>query len=166
MRYSPDTLQFFWVGKKLFGGRFIRFMSGLKNETQQLTGSSNLDPQLSKINFACPSEHVLADVNQFGDKLPLTFSTGFLEPLIKFKAETDDRHKSYVIMFDGKKVKRGGDVDLLGFDKTLKHEEKESREKLCNTQFLLFLLYNAKRIPCRVRQRHQNLRFSSALSVC
>ena len=27
MRYSPETLQFFWVGKKLFGGRFIRFMN-------------------------------------------------------------------------------------------------------------------------------------------
>ena len=27
MRYSPETLQFFWVGKNIFGGRFIRFMS-------------------------------------------------------------------------------------------------------------------------------------------
>jgi hypothetical protein len=23
MRYSPSTLQFFWLGRKLFGGRFI-----------------------------------------------------------------------------------------------------------------------------------------------
>ena len=50
MRYSPETLQFFWVGKKLFGGRFIRFMSGMKNETQQLTGNYVYDPQISKLN--------------------------------------------------------------------------------------------------------------------
>lgn len=134
MRYSPDTLQFFWVGKKLFGGRFIRFMSGMKNETQQLSGSSSLDPQLSKVNFACPSENVLADFNPFGDKLPVNFPPGFLEPMIKYKAEREDSNKSFVVMFDGKKVKRGGDVDLLGFegDKTLKQrlEEKESKEKI------------------------------------
>ena len=40
MRYSPSTLQFFWLGRKLFGGRFIRFMSGPKHESDILTGSS------------------------------------------------------------------------------------------------------------------------------
>ena len=50
MRYSPETLQFFWVGKKLFGGRFIRFMCEMKNETQQLTGNYVYDPQISKLN--------------------------------------------------------------------------------------------------------------------
>jgi hypothetical protein len=39
MRYSPSTPQFFWLGRKLFGGRFIRFMSGPKNESDILTGS-------------------------------------------------------------------------------------------------------------------------------
>jgi hypothetical protein len=34
MRYSPSTLQFFWLGRKLFGGCFIRFMSGPKNESE------------------------------------------------------------------------------------------------------------------------------------
>ena len=50
MRYSPETLKFFCVGKKLFGGRFIRFMSGMKNEIQQLTGNYVYDPQISKLN--------------------------------------------------------------------------------------------------------------------
>ena len=40
MRYSPSTLQFFWLGRKLFGGCFIRFMSGPKNESDILTRSS------------------------------------------------------------------------------------------------------------------------------
>jgi len=30
MRYSDECLQFFWDGKRLFGGTFLRFMSGLK----------------------------------------------------------------------------------------------------------------------------------------
>ena len=37
MRYSQPALKFFWLGKKLFGGRFVCFMSGLKNETDLLT---------------------------------------------------------------------------------------------------------------------------------
>ena len=37
MRYSPSTIQFIWLGRKLFGGRFIRFMSGPKNECDILT---------------------------------------------------------------------------------------------------------------------------------
>ena len=49
MRYSPETLQFFWVGKNHFGGRFIRFMSGMKNEAQQLTGNYVCYPQISKL---------------------------------------------------------------------------------------------------------------------
>ena len=36
MRYSETTLKFFWLGKKLFGSRFTRFMSGPKNETDFL----------------------------------------------------------------------------------------------------------------------------------
>ena len=38
--HYASTLQFFWLGRKLFGGRFIRFMSGPKNESDILTGSS------------------------------------------------------------------------------------------------------------------------------
>ena len=30
----------FWLGRKLFGGRFIRFMSGPKNKSDILTASS------------------------------------------------------------------------------------------------------------------------------
>ena len=40
MRNSPSTLQFFGLGRKLFGGRFIRFISGPKHESDILTGSS------------------------------------------------------------------------------------------------------------------------------
>jgi hypothetical protein len=65
MRYSPETMQFFWVGRRLFGGRFVRFMSGMKNETQQLQGLNQFDPQDSKINFACPHERLLDSYDPF-----------------------------------------------------------------------------------------------------
>ena len=31
MRYSPSTLQFYWLGRKLFGGRFIRCLCLAQN---------------------------------------------------------------------------------------------------------------------------------------
>jgi hypothetical protein len=65
MKYSPETMQFIWVGKRLFGGRFVRFMSGMKNETQQLQGLNQFDPQDSKINFACPHERLLDSYDPF-----------------------------------------------------------------------------------------------------
>ena len=37
MRYSEDTIQFFGVGLKLFGVRFVRFMTGMKNFRPVLT---------------------------------------------------------------------------------------------------------------------------------
>ena len=75
-------------------------MSGMKNETQQLTGSSSLNPQLSKVNFACPSEHVLADFNPFGDKLPLTFPPGFLESCFEMVLESTRTHiRNYFTQF-------------------------------------------------------------------
>ena len=58
MRYSQPALKFIWLGKNLFGGRFVRFMSGLKNETDLLKGNAKLNPMNpadSKINFACHS---------------------------------------------------------------------------------------------------------------
>ena len=116
MRYSEDTIQFFWVGLKLFGGRFVRFMTGMKNESAMLTGRDSLDPKESKINFACPSETILREVNPFGETLPAKYKPGFLDEVMELKSVKDDGLNSYVIMFDGKKVKRGGDVDLLGFE--------------------------------------------------
>jgi hypothetical protein len=48
MRNSPSTLQLFWLGRKLFGGRFIRFMSGPKHESDI---KNNSNAMLFKGNF-------------------------------------------------------------------------------------------------------------------
>ena len=36
VRYCDTSLKFFWLGKRLFGGKFLRFMGGPKNETSFL----------------------------------------------------------------------------------------------------------------------------------
>ena len=117
MRYSDTTMKFFWLGKKLFGSRFIRFMSGPKNETDFLTGSRALSPSSSKINFACPSDNILRSFHplgcDFGDN---DTKPGLIQPMIDLTASKNNTDMSYVIMFDGKKIKRGSDMDLLGFE--------------------------------------------------
>jgi len=60
MRYSDTSMKIFWLGKRLFGGKFLRFMSGMKNETSVLLGKTKLLPSESKINFACPNENTLS----------------------------------------------------------------------------------------------------------
>ena len=39
-----------------------------------------------------------------------------MQEIIEFKAKRSEESKSYVLMFDSKKVKRGTDVDMLGFE--------------------------------------------------
>ena len=101
MRYSQPALKFFWLGKKLFGGRFVRFMSGLKNETDLLKGNTTLNPTDSKINFACPSEYVLTNLNPLGNDFPEIKSSGLINGMIELKSEKDYEN-SFVLMFDGK----------------------------------------------------------------
>ena len=149
MRYSEDTIQFFWVGLKLFGGRFVRFMAGMKNESAMLTGQEILDPLDSKINFACPSETILREINPFGESLPAKYKPGFLDEVMELKSAKDDELNSYVLMFDGKKVKRGGDVDLLGFEDsdsmTLQERKAEKDMSLNNLNEAVCIIEAAQR---------------------
>ena len=71
-------------------------MSGMKNETDILKDSTVFDPQMSRINFAYPSENILAEINPFDHKLHLSYKSGILEPMIKYKAEKEIGLKSYV----------------------------------------------------------------------
>ena len=107
MRYSDTTLRLFWLGKKLFGGRFIRFMSGPKNETDFLMGKHHLTPEASKINFACPSDKILLNINPLGLHSMNIDGPGVLTQMIEKKTENDSDDVSYVLMFDGKKWKEG-----------------------------------------------------------
>ena len=62
MKYLyPETVQFWRIGQKLFHGRFLRFISGPKNQGQIVQGSTYrgvCDTKESCINFAVPSASV------------------------------------------------------------------------------------------------------------
>ena len=117
MRYGDTSMKFFWLGKKLFGSRFLRFMGGPKNETDILTGNPTLSPLNSKINFACPSDSLLRDFQRLGYDICVSDSEpGLIQSMIDLTASKNNDELSYVIMFDGKKIKRGTDMHLLGFE--------------------------------------------------
>lgn len=125
MRYSPIALNFFWLGKKLFEGRFIRYMSGPKNETDFLTGKEYLEPGNSSINFACPHENVLRTVNPLGGACNVENGPGLVSEMIELKAEKGNKEVSFVLMFDGKKVRRGSDENLIGFEEGMTLSERQ-----------------------------------------
>ena len=62
MKYLyPETVQFQRIGQKLFHGRFLRFISGPKNQGQIVQGSPYrgvCDTKESCINFAVPNASV------------------------------------------------------------------------------------------------------------
>ena len=127
VRYNDTTMKFFWLGKKLFGGRFLRFMSGPRNETDIVLGKPNLSPSTSKINFACPSDTMLSHYNPLGYEMCIDAGPGLIKEMIEMTS-TKKSSNSYLLMFDGKKIKRGTDTDLLGYEpdpqssKTKKYE--------------------------------------------
>jgi hypothetical protein len=62
MRYGHETVKkkktFWQIGYRLFHGKFLRFMSGIRNFGQVLDGTSEIgffDPLKSKVNCAVPN---------------------------------------------------------------------------------------------------------------
>ena len=90
-------------------------MDGMKCETDVIQGKDILDPRSAKINFACPNEQTVAAYEPLGD-FPSSFKPGILTDMIKLMAKHNDVKNSYMLMLDGKKMKHGTDVDLLGFE--------------------------------------------------
>ncbi|WAR26930.1 hypothetical protein MAR_012634, partial [Mya arenaria] len=62
MRYSNITKKFWKLGYRTFGGQFVRFMSGYKNNDCLVIGDANkgvYSPNESTINFAVPDMRVI-----------------------------------------------------------------------------------------------------------
>ena len=134
MKYEyPETLQFWNVGLKLFHRRFLRFMSGPKNQGQLIQGQTYrgcYDPQYSKINFAVPSVNVVRKHDEYGKD---EMKPGVFRDTIQLLA-TLDRSKTYKIAVDGKKISKGrgkemGDIDLFGFETPLLSERLSKFQK-------------------------------------
>ena len=133
MRYSEDVKRFWRIGLKLFKGRFIRFMGGLKNIGQGETDGVNqglYQPSESKINFAVPSRQVLDELQS-----PVSVgSPGIITEMIDTLTGSDPQQiETFKMCVDGKKLNAGlvgqklGDVNLWGFEQSPSLTEKETR---------------------------------------
>ena len=132
MRYSEDTKKFWRVGLKLFRGKFLRFMSGMKNKGQ-LTGetysSGVYKPSDSQVNFAVPNRSVLDHMNNPIDASVPKVLTDMID---KINENDPKQVDSYKVCVDGKKINSGthgqklGDVNLRGFESSPSLEERIS----------------------------------------
>ncbi|XP_060589874.1 uncharacterized protein LOC132745056 [Ruditapes philippinarum] len=127
MRYSNDVKLFWNIGLKLFKGKFLRFMSGWKNQ-----GQSNHNPSESSINFAVPSRGYLE--NSFMSDKFKNMQPGILHDMINLISESDpNKSKTFKLCVDGKKINAGltkqkyGDVNLWGLEGPPSLEEREGK---------------------------------------
>lgn len=143
MRYCEATKKFWKVGYRLFGERFIRFMSRFKNTNQVVkseTSRGNYDTQISDINFAVK---LLRDFQPYDIELDKFESEpGILHDMVEKMAKVMEG-KSCCITFDGKKLKpgltkSGGDVDLMGFDNGPTLLEKKIELELLKQPIILY----------------------------
>ena len=128
--YSVDntTLKFWKVLYRLFHGKCLRFMSGVKSVGQVVEGTSQkglYNPQLTSLNFAVPDIKTINNFEIVDSKIPREIPPGIIQEATSFI----DKEKSYVISVDGKKIAPGltsdyGDQDLFG------HEEPETLKSL------------------------------------
>ncbi|KAH3739770.1 hypothetical protein DPMN_046457 [Dreissena polymorpha] len=68
MRYSRESKVFWKLGYRLFGGRFVHFMGGLKHHGQVVTEKGEkgcLHPRHSEINFAVPTKNILRQFDPY-----------------------------------------------------------------------------------------------------
>ncbi|XP_035687318.1 uncharacterized protein LOC118423289 [Branchiostoma floridae] len=148
MRYSPVTKTFWKIGWRLFGGRFLRLMSGNRGIGQVLTGNASIGQcptSGTSINFAVPSAEILSKFQPYGD-FPSTIDPGFIEPMVAMASKALEG-KSCCLCFDGKKLSPGltqtsGDVNLLGHgpEPSLEQRKEDLHKDLGKVQSLVDLV--------------------------
>ena len=137
MTYSEESMKFWKVLYRLFHGKALRFMSGLKS-TGQVTGNETekgcFDPQNTAINFAVPNQNSIIVFETVDVAIPKEIAPGVIPQAMDMK----DKSKSYVLGFDGKKLapglsKDGGDQDLFGHEEgeTLSQVKQRVSEQIC-----------------------------------
>ncbi|MEW8548751.1 MAG: hypothetical protein AB2693_35060, partial [Candidatus Thiodiazotropha sp.] len=132
MRYQAETVQFWRIGYRLFHGKFLRFMSGLRNSGQVLDKEAergDLDPTDSRINFAVPAKQ---NLYRKEDKVSPMYP-GIFEKQIEALAEQFSG-KPLKLCVDGKKISRGkgngiGDIDCWGYESIPSLKEKRQTHK-------------------------------------
>jgi hypothetical protein len=105
MRYLEDTKKFWKLGWRLFGGKFLNFMSGFKNQSDIVLGVSDreyYDPQSSDINFAIPSVESLRSFAPYGVDVAKPRPPGVFTDAMG-KAGDALKNTSACLSFNGKK---------------------------------------------------------------
>ncbi|CAC5392110.1 unnamed protein product [Mytilus coruscus] len=119
MFYSDQCMRFWKVLYRLFHGKALRFMQGVKSSGQILNKSTSrgqFDPQDTNINFAVPDIKTVNNYESCTIDIPKQIQPGLIEQAIQMKPKTD----TYVLSVDGKKLAPGltkdnGDIDLFGY---------------------------------------------------
>ena len=114
----------------LFGGRFLRFMEGVRHKGSVSNGDSEkgfYNPLETSINFVVPSEPVLTEFCPIEalKACKNAISPGVIEPILKTYA-SNAQSESHVLSFDSKKIiPNTAQTDLLGCEdsETLKMQE-------------------------------------------
>ncbi|KAH3855480.1 hypothetical protein DPMN_098047 [Dreissena polymorpha] len=116
MRYSEETKEFFWTGKRLLGGQFIRDMREFTHEGRVNEHHSDLgyyDPEESDINLPVPSDFQLREYQPKGILVKDSVDPGILTDNICAYGNAM-KDCSFTVMFDGKKIiPQSADVYLL-----------------------------------------------------
>ncbi|XP_076094128.1 uncharacterized protein LOC143064860 [Mytilus galloprovincialis] len=121
MFYSESTLKFWKVMYRLFHGKVLRFMAGIKSVGQVVnipSSKGEYDPQDTQINFAVPSTASISKFDMTETKIPRELPPGIINQAIELKSSNQT---AYVLSVDGKKVATGlnatnGDQDLFGYE--------------------------------------------------
>lgn len=130
MTYSDQAIKFWRVMYRLFHGKALRFMGGLRKEDEESEPNTNrggYSPDKSSINFAVPSQRKITSTDLLNINLPKELPPGIIKQALEMKS----KEKSYILSCDGKKLAPGlneewGDQDLFG------HEEYDSLSTLQN----------------------------------
>lgn len=140
MRYSDQTKKFWKLGLRIFGGKFINFMSGHKNTAQVVLGEASkgeFSPLNSEINFAVPSVDILRSFTPYSEFETRERPPGMLTDAMQSLAGAL-KSKSACLTYDGKKIKQGltensGDVNILGHEDSmsLRQRQEELKSKIC-----------------------------------
>ena len=132
MIYMDQTKNFWKLGMRHFGGKFVRYMTGFKNTSDivfEAATKGHCNPIESDINFAVPSEQVIRNFNPYnltGTKRQSGIYNDVMDVVSKALHQT-----LACLTFDGKKIKQGltensGDINLLGFEEGMSLQQKQN----------------------------------------
>jgi hypothetical protein len=133
MRYRfPETIRFWQVGRKLFHGRFLRFMGGSKNIGHKLSGGKSgfAGPDAASVNFVVPNLNML--IEKDSAVIDKNINPGPIAPVIETVITHGKFANGVKLTVDAKKIKKGygkkrGEIDMDGREDSPTLKERQAR---------------------------------------